>query len=437
MKPTLDPEIHARRRRRLMRRIGKRGIAVLPTAPVCYRNRDADYPYRPDSDFYYLTGFPEPEACLVLVPGHPEGEVWLFVRPRDPEQETWTGRRAGVEGALRDYGADVAHPIGELDQRMPELLSHRQRVYFPLGRDPAFDRRVGEWLNQLRAKTRSGVHVPTEFVALDHLIHEQRLIKGREELRLMERAAEISMEAHRRAMHACRPWMLEYQLEAEYLHTFRRHGAVPAYNTIVAGGANACILHYTNNDQPLQAGDLVLIDAGAEYGLYAADITRTFPVDGRFRPAQREIYQLVLEAQRAAIAAVRPGNPWNAPHEAAVHVLTEGLVALGLLEGEVEALIADQAYRRFYMHRTGHWLGMDVHDVGEYKEGDDWRTLKPGMVLTVEPGLYLGEERDVPRRYRGIGVRIEDDVVVTRDGCRVLTEALPKTIDDIEALMAS
>ena len=435
MEPRLDPEIHARRRRRLMRRIGLEGIAILPTAPVCYRNRDADYPYRPDSDFYYLTGFPEPGACLVLAPGHEEGETLLFVRPRDPEQETWTGRRAGVEGAVKTYGADAAYPIDELDRRMPDLLARRRRVYFPLGRDAAFDRRVGDWLNRLREKARSGVHAPTEFIALDHLIHEMRLIKTRPELVLMERAAAITVEAHLRAMAACRPGMREYELEAEYLHTVRRHGAVPAYNPIVAGGENACILHYTANDQPLEAGQLVLIDAGAEFGLYAADVTRTFPVDGRFRPAQRAVYELVLEAQQAAIEQVRPGNHWNAPHEAAARVLTEGLVALGLLEGKVDKLIDEGAYRRFYMHRTGHWLGMDVHDVGEYKTGDDWRELKPGMVLTVEPGLYLDAGRDVPRRYKRIGVRIEDDVVVTRDGCRVLTDQIPKAVADIEALM--
>ncbi len=433
----LDPELYARRRRRLMRRIGEAGIAILPTAPVCYRNRDADYPYRPDSDFYYLTGFPEPEACLVLAPGHPEGETLLFVRPRDPEQERWQGRRAGVEGALRDYRVDRALPIDELDRRMPELLAKRRRVYFPLGRDAAFDRRVGEWLNQLRAQVRAGAHVPSEFVALDQLIHEHRLIKTAPEIRLMERAAAISVEAHARAMARCRPGMREYELEAEYLHTFRRHGAVPAYNPIVAGGENACILHYTDNDAPLQAGQLVLVDAGAEYGYYAADITRTFPVDGRFRPAQRALYELVLEAQLAAIEQVRPGNHWNAPHEAAVRVLTRGLIRLGLLEGRLERLIRDGAYRRFYMHRTGHWLGMDVHDVGEYKQGDDWRELKPGMVLTVEPGLYLDGDSDLPRRYRRIGIRIEDDVLVTRDGHRVLTEALPKDPDAVEAAMAS
>ncbi len=421
-----------------MRMMGRGGIAVLPTAPERLRNRDVEYPYRPDSDFYYLTGFPEPEAVLVLVPGRREGEVLLFCRDRDPERELWTGRRAGPEGAIEHYGMDDAFPITDIDDILPGLLENRERVYYTMGVYPEFDRRLIGWVNRIRAASRSGAHTPDEFVALEHLLHDMRLYKSAAELRLMRRAARIAAGAHVRAMQACRPGMMEYELEAEYTHEFRRHGCEHAYSPIVGGGENACILHYTDNSARLEAGDLVLVDAGAELDCYASDITRTFPVDGRFTPGQRALYELVLEAQQAAIERVRPGEHWNAPHEAAVRVLTRGLVKLGLLEGRVPTLIRREAYRDFYMHRTGHWLGMDVHDVGDYKVGGEWRVLEPGMVLTVEPGLYIAPDaRGVARKWRGIGIRIEDDVAVTKDGCEVLSKDVPKDPDEIEALMAS
>ncbi len=425
-----------RRRRALMRHMGRGTIAIVPTAPERLRSRDVEHPYRPDSDFYYLTGFGEPDAVVVLVPGRPEGEYLLFCRPRDRDREIWTGRRAGLEGACAEYAADQAYLISALDEELPKLLQQRRRVFFPLGRYSAADQSFMQGLQRARALARSGVHAPSEIVLLDAALHELRLIKSRAELAMMRCAADIAGRAHVRAMRACRPGLTEHAIEAEFLHEFRSHGAVPSYPPIVAGGANACVLHYTENNAPLQDGDLLLIDAGAEVACYASDITRTFPVNGRFSPEQRAVYTLVLRAQEAAIRAVRPGVGWNAAHEAAVRVLTQGLVALGLLKGKPKDLIKNHAYRRFYMHRTGHWLGMDVHDVGAYKQGTDWRPLEPGMVLTVEPGLYIAPgSRAVPRRYWGIGVRIEDDVVVTRDGCRVLTDKAPKQPDAIEALM--
>ncbi len=427
----------ARRRKRLMQNMGAGSIAILPTAPERPRNRDVDHHYRPDSDFHYLTGFPEPEAVVVLVPGRPHGEYVLFCRERDPLMETWNGRRAGLDGAKEQYGADDAFPITDIDDILPGLLENRERVFYAMGCNPDFDRKVMEWINVLRRKSRAGIHTPGEFVALDHLLHDMRLYKSTAEQRLMRKAAKISAAAHRRAMEVCRPGMMEYQLEAEILHTFMTSGArFAAYPSIVGGGANGCILHYTENSAPLVEGELVLIDAGAEYDYYAADITRTFPVSGTFSPAQRALYEVVLKAQFAAIDAVRPGNHWNQPHEAAVRVLTEGLVKLGLLRGSASKLVKEEAYRRFYMHRTGHWLGMDVHDVGDYKVGEEWRVLEPGMSLTIEPGLYIPTNaRGVAKKWRGIGIRIEDDVLVTSDGCEVLTRDVPKTVDEIERLM--
>jgi Xaa-Pro aminopeptidase len=430
---------YQQRRRRLMQMMGKGAIAILPAANIALRNRDVEYPYRPDSDFFYLTGFEEPHAAVVLVPGRPEGEFILFCRDRDPNGELWTGRRTGLKGARSDYGADCAFPIGRLDEFLPGLMENRDKIYYTVGSDPEFDQRITHWLKRIRRKSRSGVHPPGDILSLEHLVHEMRLFKDRGEVSLMRRSAEISAAAHRRAMASCRPGIAEYQLEAELLYEFTRQGArSPAYPSIVGGGANACVLHYTANSDVLEDGDLVLIDAGAEFKGYAADITRTFPVNGRFSEPQREIYELVLEAQRAAIAKAKPGNHWNDPHDAAVRCLTRGLVELGLLKGEPRRLVKSGAYQRFFMHRTGHWLGMDVHDVGDYKIGESWRLLEPGMVMTVEPGLYFaGGARDVPRRFWNIGVRIEDDVLVTRDGHEVLSEAAPKTVKEIESLMAA
>ncbi len=428
----------ARRRRQLMRMMGADGIAILPAAAVRSRNRDVDYPYRPDSDFHYLTGFPEPEAVAVLVPGRKHGEYLLFCRERDPEMETWHGRRAGLEGACAEYGADDAFPVGDVDDILPGLLEDRERVFYAMGCSPEFDRKLMDWLNQIRARSRSGVHAPGEIVALDHLLHDLRLFKSRAELAAMRRAVKATVAAHRRAMQVCRAGMMEYELEAELLHEFMSHGArYPAYPPIVGGGANGCILHYTENADELQEGDLVLIDAGAEYDCYAADVTRTFPVGGRFNPQQKALYELVLEAQLAAIERMKPGRHWNEPHEAAVRTLTRGLLKLGLLKGSLARLIKDEAYKAFYMHRTGHWLGMDVHDVGEYKIGGEWRELEPGMTMTVEPGLYVAAgARGVARKWWNTGIRIEDDVLITKDGNEVLSRALPKSVEEIEALMA-
>ncbi len=427
----------ARRRRQLMRLMGRDSIAVLPAAPVRHRNGDVEYAYRQDSDFHYLTGFGEPEAVAVLVPGRAQAEYILFVRERDRARETWDGRRAGPVGASRDYGADDAFPITDMDEILPGLLENRTRVFYTMGEYSDFDQRVVGWVNGLRTQARNGRHPPQEFVALDHLLHDMRLYKSRHELGLLRTAARISARAHQRAMRFCRPGLTEYQVMAELLHEFRRHNADTAYEPIVGSGANSCILHYRDNDQPLASGDLLLIDAGCEFECYASDITRTFPVNGRFTSEQRAVYEVVLEANRAAIACVRPGNHWNQPHEAAVRVITHGLVKLGLLKGRPASLIRSGAYRRFFMHRTGHWLGLDVHDVGDYKVGDEWRVLEPGMAMTIEPGIYLpGGARGVPRRFRNIGIRIEDDVVVTKRGAEVLTARAPKDPAQIEALMA-
>ncbi len=446
----IPPAVFARRRRELMDRMGPGSLALLPAAPSMPRNRDVHYPYRQDSDFYYLTGFPEPEAVAVLAPGG-EHEFLLFCRERDPDMEIWHGRRAGPRGAMDRYGVDNAHPIAEIDKLLPPLLENRERVFHAIGYNPDFDRRVMDWIAQVRGKARTGVRAPAVFVALEHLLHAMRLRKEPEEAAVMRESARIAAEAHRQAMRVCRPGMMEYELEAEILHTFVRNGAGWSYPSIVGGGDNSCILHYTENNAPLRDGDIVLIDAGAELDGYASDITRSFPVNGRFSGEQRAIYEIVLAAQRAAIDKVRPGCHFNEPHDAAVRTLTEGLVALGLLHGEVEGLIKEERHKELYMHRTGHWLGMDVHDVGDYKTGDDWRAFEPGMVTTIEPGLYIPAggkimdahwarlgihlEAELDERWWRIGVRIEDDVLVTPDGNEILTHAAPKESDEIEALM--
>jgi Xaa-Pro aminopeptidase len=407
----------ARRRRQLMKAMGRDSIAILPSAPVRVRNNDVEYAFRQDSDFQYLTGFREPESVSVFVPGREQGEYVLFVRDRDPVRETWDGRRAGPEGAVSDFGADCAFPIADIDEILPGLMENRAKVFYTVGADRDFDQRVVGWVNGLRASARHGRHPPHEIVALEHVLHDMRLYKSRAEIELMRESARIAARAHVRAMRFCRPGLHEYQVMAEILHEFMRSRADISYQPIVGGGENGCILHYTENSAVLNDGELLLIDAGCEYEYYASDITRTFPINGRFTPEQRALYEVVLEANLAAIAAVKPGHHWNQPHEAAVHALTAGMVRLGLLKGKVAALVKAEAYRDFYMHRTGHWLGMDVHDVGDYKVGDVWRVLEPGMVLTIEPGLYIPPRcRSVPKRFRGLGIRIEDDVLVTRDG---------------------
>ena len=427
-------EAYVERRQRLAATMGS-GVAIVPTAPERVRNRDSHYAYRFDSYFYYLTGFREPEAVLVIVAGTPPRSI-LFCREKDPEREVWDGHRYGPDFARAAFGFDEAYGIDTLDARMPELLADRQIVHCHLGRDAAWDARLIGWVNQVRARARSGVAAPQEMRDLHGLLDEMRLIKSPAELATMRRAAAISAQAHQRAMRATRPGCGEYEIEAEIVHEFRRHGAqAPAYTPIVASGAHACVLHYVSNDGTLRDGDLLLVDAGCELDGYASDITRTFPVNGTFSGAQRDIYELVLAAQSSAIAAVRPGNAWNVPHEAAVRVLAQGLIDLGLLQGSLDAAVETEAYRRFYMHRTGHWLGLDVHDAGDYKCGGAWRTLQAGMVLTVEPGCYVRPGDGVAERFANIGVRIEDDVLVTEEGCDILTMDAPKQIADIEALM--
>lgn len=430
---------YARRRKALMAQMVPNSIAILPAAAVAIRNRDVEHVYRQDSDFQYLSGFPEPEAVIALIPGREHGEYVLFCRERNPERELWDGLRAGQEGAVRDFGADDAFPISDIDDILPGLIEGRDRVYSSIGSHPEFDRHLMDWINSIRSKARLGAQPPNEFEALDHLLHDMRLYKSAAEIKVMRRAADISACAHVRAMQACRAGLHEYSLEAELDYEFRKGGAkMPAYGSIVAAGRNACILHYQQNDAVLRDGDLVLIDAGCEIECYASDITRTFPVSGRFSPEQKAIYELVLEAQQAAFAAIGPDKHWNQAHEATVQVITQGLVRLGLLKGEVDELIARDAHRAFYMHRAGHWLGLDVHDVGEYKVGGEWRVLEPGMTLTVEPGIYIAPDNlSVAKKWRGIGVRIEDDVVVTKKGCEILTGAVPKSVADIEALMAT
>jgi len=433
----LNAREFARRRRHLMELIGSDGIAVLPSAPQHARSRDTLFDYRPDSDSYYLTGFPEPEAVVVLAPGRPHGEFLLFCRERDQARELWDGARAGPEGAMADYGADDAFPIADIDDILPGLLEPSERVYYSMGVAVDFDRRLLAWISDLNLHRQSS-HAPSEIVALDHLLHEMRLFKSRAEASLMRKSARIAVAAHRRAMRACQPGLMEYQLEAEYLHEFRSHGAECSYLPIVAGGPNACILHYRANNAPLADGQLVLIDAGCEYEMYASDITRTFPVNGEFSEPQRELYDVVFAANQAAMAAVYAGNHWNDPHAVAVKEITRGLRRLGILKGRLPTLVKEGAYRRFFMHRTGHWLGMDVHDVGDYKVADQWRLLEPGMAMTIEPGIYIhAQTKGVAKRWRGIGIRIEDDVVVTRSDPRVLSTGLPTSVDEIERFMAA
>jgi Xaa-Pro aminopeptidase len=434
MDTTLDASVYARRRARLAARLGN-GVAIVPTAPECLRNRDAHYPYRYDSYFYYLTGFREPEAVLVLVGGETPRSM-LFCREKNAEREIWDGFRYGPEAARDAFAFDEACSITELDARMPDLLADRPAVQVHLGSDPVWDGRVLGWVNAVRGRARSGVAAPGDLRDVRVLLDEMRLIKDGHEVALMRRAGDISAAAHCLAMQAARPGVAEYAVEAVLQHEFRRCGAqAPAYTPIVAGGVNACVLHYVENNATLADGDLLLIDAGCELDGYASDITRTFPVNGRFSGPQRDVYELVLAAQAAAIAVVKPGAHWNAPHDAAVAVLAQGFIDLKLLGGTLDAVLEQETYKQFYMHRTGHWLGLDVHDAGEYKTGGEWRELQPGMVLTVEPGCYIRPGPGVPEAFAHIGIRIEDDALVTDGGCEILSAAAPKSVADIEALM--
>ena len=468
--PQFPANEFSNRRDQLLQMIGADSIAIVPSALLKIRNRDAEFPFRQESDFLYLTNFNEPDAVAVFVPERQEGEYILFCREKNEKTERWTGRMAGLEGAVEHYGADDAFPIEDIDDIVPGLMENRTAVHYSMGTDPAFDQQVMSWISGLRTKIRSGIRAPHELVSLDLILHDMRLYKSKSEHAFMRHAAKVAIDAHQRAMRLCQAGLSEYQLEAEITHEFRSHGMDAAYTSIVGSGENGCILHYIENNARLQSGDLVLIDAGAEYQGYASDITRTFPVNGTFSEPQRQLYQIVLDAQTAAIEQAKAGNTWNQPHEAAVRVIVAGLLALGILSGELETILVKEkkkeeaqakqakeklthrhqtpltheeeekdeelSYKQFYMHKTGHWLGLDVHDVGDYKINDEWRLLEAGMVMTVEPGLYISPDKQVDKKWWNIGIRIEDDVLITRDGNEVLTQALVKEIEDIEAFMA-
>jgi Xaa-Pro aminopeptidase len=434
----IKPAEFARRRKQLMRMADDDAILILPSAPERIRSKDTTFPYRQDSDFWYLTGFAEPEAVLVLVPGRKHGECLLFCRERDAGKEAWDGPRAGQDGAIESFGMDDAYPISDLDEILPGLLEGRSRVYYHFGRDKDFDLTLIGWLNRVRSMARQGAQPPHEFLELGHLLHELRLFKSKDELKLMQRAADIACQAQLAAMRATRHGAHEYEVEAALQYVYRKHNSVAAYEPIVGAGANACVLHYRANDAQMKDGDLLLVDAGAEFANYASDITRSWPVNGVYSKEQRALYEVVLAAQKAALEKARPGKHWIAGHEAAIEVLTEGLLSLGLLKGTLKQNLASGDYKRFYMHKTGHWIGLDVHDVGEYKVAGDFRELEPGMVFTIEPGLYIAPgSKGVPARYQGIGIRIEDDVLITKDSHQVLTEGVPREIDDVEAVLAT
>lgn len=428
----------SRRRKQFLGMVGHGNIAVIASASIMQRNSDVEFPFRQNSDFFYLSGFDEPESVIVFVPGREQGEYVLFCREFDEKTALWVGASAGLEGALNDYAVDDAFPIDDIDDILPGLLENKNRLYFPMGAQPDFDQQLMEWSQLVRGRSRAGVSAPAEFISSDHLLHEMRLIKSAHEIKQMKKAAKISAAAHKKAMQYTRPDAFEYQVEAEMKHHFMTSGAqFEAYPAIVGGGKNGCVLHYTENNAKLNDGDLLLIDAGCEWQKYASDITRTFPVNGVFSDEQKALYQLVLDSQYAAIEQVKAGSHWNDPHQAAVKVLTKGLVKLGILQGNVSTLIKNEAYKPYYMHRTGHWLGMDVHDVGDYKVENQWRLLEPGMVFTVEPGLYIQPDaKEVDKKWRGIGIRIEDDVLVTKKGHDVFTAGVPKEVKEIEALMA-
>lgn len=431
---TIDQTIYAQRRSRLLD-IMQHGIAIVPTAPLVARNGDTHFGYRYDSNFYYLSGFDEPDAVLVLVAGD-QRQAILFCREKNFEREVWDGFRAGPDAARVQFGFDAAYPIAKLDEILAELICNQPTLFYPLGHDASWDRLILRLRGEVQSKARSGVRAPDVIRDLRSLLSEMRLFKDEHELSIMRRAATISAHAHRRAMQFTRPGQFEYQLEAEILHEFCRHGARhPAYPSIVAGGSNACVLHYVGNKAVLKDGDLLLIDAGCEMSGYAADITRTFPVNGRFSPVQKDVYEIVLTAQAAAITAAIPGETFDSPHNAALRILAQGFIDLKLCFGSLDAVLESESYKRFYMHRTGHWLGLDVHDSGEYKVDGNWRKLQPGMAFTVEPGCYIRPADDVPEALWNIGIRIEDDVVITAHGNEVLTGAAPRDAADIEALM--
>ncbi len=434
----MEQQEYKQRRSRLLQQLGTQCVALIPAAMLQPRNHDCVHPFRQHSDFHYLTGFAEPDAVALLCPHGKQGEFILFNRSDDPELALWDGACAGQAGACRDYGADAAFSIADLEELLPELLQGYDTIYYPMGSMPWLDELLFGYVQDYRKKTRKGELFPQQFINLDRVLHEHRLIKTPAEQACLRHVTELSAQAHRRAMQVCRPGLFEYQIEAELLHAFQQAGCrFTAYNSIVAGGANACVLHYTDNTDVLRDGDLLLIDAGAEHECYAADITRTFPINGRFSSAQQAIYEIVLASQLAGLAEARPGNPWSNIQHAIVKVITQGLIDVGLLQGELTELVERKAYQRFYMHNSGHWLGLDVHDAGTYKVDNAWRQLVPGMVLTVEPGLYIAPHlTGIDAKWQGIGVRIEDDILITAQGHDVLTQSVPKTVADIEALMA-
>jgi len=420
-----------------MRMAGEDSIIILLAAPARIRNNDAYYPYRQDSDFLYLTGFREHDAMLVMIPQGKEGQCMLLCRSRDPEREMWDGAMVGLDSAVSEYGMDQAFDFSEVEKRLPDLLHDRDRIYYDLGRNPMFDQRLIGWLNEFRGKSRKTFHAPEEIHALDHMLHDMRLYKSREELSTMRRSAKVAIEAHERAMRLCTPGLNEADIHAELLYTFTRRHCEPSYIPIVGGGANGCVLHYIKNRDMLKDGDMLLIDAGAEYDGYASDITRTFPINGKFSPEQRDLYEVVLAAQAAGIKQAYAGKQWQDMHDAAVKVATAGMISLGILEHSLEEELETEGYKPFYVHNTGHWLGLDVHDVGEYQIDGHSRELEPGMVMTVEPGIYIHpEENSVAECWRGVGIRIEDNIAITRDEPQILTGDLVRKPDDIEALMA-
>jgi len=429
------------RRDRLAAQMGPNSIAIIATSPVAMRNRDADYKYRTDSSFFYLTGFAEPEAVAVIETFAEDDEdgysYSLFCRERDREMEIWNGYRAGVDGAVDDYEADEAYAIDLLDEEIIEKLLSKEKLFYRIGQQPEFDARVAKWITTANGESRRGTAAPAQVIQLDRILDEMRLFKSEQEIALMQTASDISAQAHTRAMQTVKPGMMEYALEAELNYVFGQNGCVPSYNSIVGGGENACILHYVENNKELKDGDLVLIAAACEYEYYASDITRTFPVNGKFSPEQKALYNVILDAQLAAIDAVRVGNSYKEPHNVAVRILVQGLLDLGIMQGDIEEIIQKESFRQFYMHGTGHWLGMDVHDVGSYKQEGVWRTYEEGMVVTVEPGLYIApDDETVDVKWRGIGIRIEDDIVATKNGPLNLTAKVVKSVEEIEALMA-
>lgn len=428
----------ARRRAELMEITGAGSVVIVRSAPQKIRNNDAHYPYRQDSDFLYLSGFSEPDAMMVLLPQDKGGRSIMFCRERDRQREMWDGIMAGTEGAVEQFGFDQALPISKMEKHLPALLHDRERIFYDLGKDTDFDHLLIGWMNDFRAKTRKKFMAPDEIIALDHSLHEMRLFKSRTELTAMRKSARIAAGAHKSAMQLCKPGMNEAEIHAVFLHAFTSNQCEASYIPIVAGGANACVLHYNSNRDPLNDGDLLLIDAGAEYDGYASDITRTFPVNGTFNAAQRDLYEVVLAAQLKAIDEVRAGVPWEHVHETAVEVATAGMIDLGIIKGSLEEALEEEYFKDYYVHNTGHWLGLDVHDVGEYEIDGHSRVLEPGMVLTVEPGIYIPQSATaVAETWRGMGIRIEDNVVVTKNEADVLSSDICKTMDDIEALMAT